>query len=185
VIKFVNILKELEEENSIDLSDLRDLPDLIGKELEKASKQENESILGATALVLAAPGIVNAVMKVVEVIAKKSGIDLKKRKGPSWYKTIEKVTAKIDGYLDTPFKLMLRPFISDQTKRDKVAKFLKAITLASMAVLGAVDLTKLESTAAAIRDLAGQSSGEIIQAVSERSAPKLTQIVKNFITNLK
>ena len=185
MIKLADILKEVEQESELDLSDLKKLPDLIGAELEKASEEQNESIIGAAALVLAVPGMLNAISKVVQVIVKKSGIDLKKRNNPAWYKTLDTVTAKVDGYLDTPFKVMLRPFIQDQVKRDKTAKFLKAITLASMAIMGAVDISKLQSTASAIKDLAGQSGSEIIQAVGEHSIPKLTGVVKNFITGLK
>lgn len=186
MIKLIDILKEVEEESQIDLSALRDLPDLIGAEFEKASEEQNESILATTALVLAIPGILNTVSKVVQVIMKKSGTDLKKSKqNPAWYKVLDTVTAKIDGYLDTPFKVMLRPFIQDQVKRDKTAKFLKAITLASMAIMGALDVSKLQNAAAAIKELAGQSGSEVLQAVGEHSIPKLTAVVKNFIIGLK
>jgi hypothetical protein len=46
----------------------------------------------------------------------------------------------MDGYLDTPFRLVLTPFIKDQIKRDRVAKFLKAITLLIMSM--GIDITK-------------------------------------------
>jgi hypothetical protein len=46
----------------------------------------------------------------------------------------------MDSYLDSPFKLMLTPFIKDPIKRDKVAKFLKAIALIIMSM--GTDITK-------------------------------------------
>jgi len=185
MIKLIDILREVEQESDIDLSALKNLPTMIGDELEKASEEQNESVLGAAALVLAVPGILNSLSKVAQVIAKKSGIDLRKRKNPAWYKTLDTVTAKIDDYLDVPFKTILRPFIKDQVKRDKTAKYLKAATLASMAIMGALDLNKLQNAATAIKDLAGQSSSEILQAIGEHSLPKLTGAIKNFLTGLK
>ena len=70
------------EEGNIDISVLDKLDDEIKKALEAASKEEapTNEIVGLTtvALVIAIPGIVNAITKVIKVLAQKSGIQLKK-----------------------------------------------------------------------------------------------------------
>ena len=129
--------------------------------------------------------IINAIMKVIGVITKKSGINLKKKNDPAWYKVIEKVTGEIDNYLDTPFRVILTPFIKDSIKRDKTAKILKALTLATMAILGVVDPSKIQPTINSIKELSGNFSNEIIQAITEHSLPKLTEILKGFLNSIK
>jgi hypothetical protein len=176
MIKLADILLEVEAGPVI--TDLNYLDDEIKKAIESAPKNE---IIGIISLVLAAPSMINAIMKVISVIAKKSGINLKKKNNPAWYKVIEKITGEIDNYLDTPFKLMLTPFIKDSIKRDKTAKLLKALTLATMAVSGTVDPSKIQPTINTIKELSGNFSNEIIQAITEHSLPKLTEILKNFL----
>lgn len=185
MITLVSILKEIQEDQNIDLSDLKKLPDLIGDELEKASEEQNEAILTVAALALSAPGIIKTVTKVIEIIAKKSGIDLRKKKNLEWYKVISNVANKIDDYLDTPLKTMLRPFITDSIKRDKTVKFLKAITLTVMAIMGGIDASGLGDVASKIKELSGALSGELIQSISQQSLPKIAEILKSFMTNLK
>jgi len=179
MIKLADILLEIEAEPII--TDLGNLDDEIKDALENAPKNE---ILGTVSLVLAVPGIINAIMKVVNIIAKKSGIDLKKRNSPAWYKIIEKVTGEIDNYLDAPFRVVLTPFIKDSIKRDKTAKLLKALTLSSMAILGTVDPSKIQPTINSVKELSGNLGNEIIQAITEHSLPKLTEILKNFIKSI-
>jgi hypothetical protein len=176
MIKLADILLEVEAGPVI--TDLNYLDDEIKKAIESAPKNE---IIGIISLVLAAPSMINAIMKVISVIAKKSGINLKKKNNPAWYKVIEKITGEIDNYLDTPFKLMLTPFIKDSIKRDKTAKLLKALTLATMAVSGTVDPSKIQPTINTIKELSGNFSNEIIQAITEHSLPKLTEILKDFL----
>jgi hypothetical protein len=180
MIKLADILKEIEAEPVI--TDLGNLDDEIKKAIENAPKNE---IIGTISLVLAVPGIINAIMKVINVIAKKSGLNLKKKNDPVWYKVIEKVTGEIDDYLDTPFRVVLTPFIKDSIKRDKTAKILKALTLAAMAILGAVDPSKIQPTINSIKELSGNFGGEIVQAITEHSLPKLTEILKSFINSIK
>lgn len=180
MIKLADILLEIEAEPVI--TDLNSLDDEIKKAIENAPKTE---VIGTISLVLAIPGMINAIMKVIEVIAKKSGIDLKKKNNPIWYKTIAKVTEEIDDYLDTPFKLVLTPFIKDSIKRDKTAKILKALTLAAMAILGTVDPNKIQPTINSVKELSGNFGSEILQAITEHSLPKLTEILKSFFTSIK
>jgi hypothetical protein len=179
VIKLIDILKEVEQDQ-IDLSALNNLDDEIEKALETAPKNE---IIGTVSIVLALPGIINAITKIIEVIAKKSGIQLKKS-DPKWYQVIAKVTEKLDDYVDTPFKIMLKPFIQDQTKRDKVAKILKAVVLTMMAIFGSVDIKQIESTTSLIKSLVPDIASELIQSIAEKNATKIATILKDVIKPL-
>jgi hypothetical protein len=179
VIKLIEILKEVEQDQ-IDLSALNNLDDEIEKALETAPKNE---IIGTISIVLALPGIINAITKIIEAIAKKAGIQLKKS-DPKWYQVIGKVTEKIDDYVDTPFRIMLKPFISDQSKRDKVAKIFKAVVLTMMAIFGAVDIKQIESTTSLIKNLAPDISSELIQSIAEKNATKIGTILKDVIKPL-
>lgn len=179
MIKLIEILKEVEQDQ-IDLSALNNLDDEIEKALETAPKNE---IIGTISIVLALPGIINAITKIIEAIAKKAGIQLKKS-DPKWYQVIGKVTEKIDDYVDTPFRIMLKPFISDQSKRDKVAKIFKAVVLTMMAIFGAVDIKQIESTTSLIKNLAPDISSELIQSIAEKNATKIGTILKDVIKPL-
>ena len=140
--KLAGIITEnnIYEEQEPDFSLLSQLDDLIGDEIEKAEKEQPVTeIVGLTtvAFILAIPGIVNGVAKIIKSIKDKAPprFNLSKPEDDkSHLAYIIKFTDKIDGYLDSPFKLMLTPFIKDSTKRDKVAKFLKAITLMIMSL---------------------------------------------------
>ena len=176
------------EEDNIDISVLDKLDDEIKKALEAASKEEapTNEIVGLTtvALVIAIPGIVNAITKVIKVLAQKSGIQLKKE-DPKWYEVLEKVTDKIDDYLDTPFNFILKPFVKDSIKRAKYAKILKAVTLTLMSISALADPSKIKDTTSLIKSLAPDIGGELIQAIGEKNASKIGQLLKVAFNNLK
>ena len=186
MIKLIDIIKEVVEGDNLDISDLENLDDELKLAIQNAPENE---IIGTVSLVLAAPGLINAITKVVLAIYKKSGFNLQKKNDPNQFKLalslVEKVTAQLDNYLDRPFRFILTPFIKDPTKRDTMAKILKAITLAMVAIIGVVDIRQLTNTVSAIKHLAPQASSEILQAVAEHSAPKLTEVLKNIIINTK
>jgi hypothetical protein len=179
VIKLLDILKEINEDQ-IDLSALNNLDDEIKKALENTPKNE---ILGTVSIILALPGIISAIAKIIEAIAKKSGIQIKKS-DPKWYQVIQKVTDKLDDYIDTPFKIILKPFIQDQSKRDKVAKILKAVVLTMMAIAGSVNVKQIESTTSLIKNLAPDIGNELIQSIAEKNASKIGNILKDVIKPL-
>ncbi len=131
-----------EEEPSIDFSGLSQIDDLIDNELSKAEKEQPVTeIVGLTtaAFILAIPGIINGIFRIIKSIKDKS-TSSNSDNDQSLINFIIKFTEKMDGYLDTPFRLVLTPFIKDQVKRDRVAKFLKAITLLIMSM--GIDITK-------------------------------------------
>jgi hypothetical protein len=135
----------INEEQEPDFSGLSQVDDIIDAELKK--EQPVDEILGLTALTAAAfalaiPGIINGVARIIKAIKDKAPprFNLSKNDNQSHLDYIIKFTGKMDDYLDGPFKLILTPFIKDSIKRDKVAKFLKAITLIIMSI--GTDITK-------------------------------------------
>ncbi len=177
MIKLVDILKEINDDQ-INISDLNNLDDEIKKAIEDSPKNE---IIGTVSLVLALPGLINAITKIIGFIAKKAGIQLKKS-DPKWYQVIEKVTKEIDDYIDSPIKLVLKPFITDQTKREKIAKILKAVTLTMMAIYGAVDISKITPTINSIKQLTPELAQELIQIIIEQNPTKIASILKPIFT---
>jgi superfamily I DNA/RNA helicase len=90
-------------------------------------------------------------------------------------------TDKMDGYLDTPFRLMLTPFIEDEVKRDKVAKLIKAIALIIMSL--GTDITKSPDIMNVGKELAGDKFADL--ATSRTTADIITKIkpiIKTFFT---
>ena len=176
------------EEDSIDISGLDLLDDEIKKALEDASKEEapTNEIIGFTtvALVIAIPGIINAITKVIKALAQKSGIQLKKE-DPKWYEVLEKATSKIDDYLDTPFNFMLKPFVKDSIKRAKYAKILKAVTLALMSISALADPSKIKDTTSLIKSLAPDIGIELIQAIGEKNSSNIGKLLKVAFNNIK
>ncbi len=177
MIKLTAILQEVVDDASLKNAFGELVKDIKG-DIEDAQDQTNESVLVVAAVGLAVPSIVNSISKVVGIIAKKSGIDLKKRNNPAWYTVLEKVSGKINDYLDTPFNIVLKPFIQDQTKRNKVAGVLKAATLVTMSLMGGVvDFTSIKN---AISSLAG----EFAQELTVQTLPELTKNLKTIIQTI-
>jgi hypothetical protein len=176
------------EEDSIDISGLDLLDDEIKKALEDASKEEapTNEIIGFTtvALVIAIPGIINAITKVIKTLAQKSGIQLKKE-DPKWYEVLEKATSKIDDYLDTPFNFMLRPFVKDSIKRAKYSKILKAVTLVLMSISALADPSKIKDTTSLIKSLAPDIGIELIQAIGEKNSSNIGKLLKVAFNSIK
>ena len=176
------------EEDSIDISGLDLLDDEIKKALEDAAKEETPTneIVGLTtvALIVAVPGIINAITKVIISLAQKSGIQLKKE-DPKWYEVLEKATSKIDDYLDTPFNFILRPFVRNSIKRAKYAKILKAVTLALMSISALADPSKIKDTTSLIKSLTPDIGGELIQAIGEKNSSSIGKLLKVAFNNIK
>jgi hypothetical protein len=173
MIKLTDLLEEINDDQ-INISPLNSLDNEIKKALENAPKNE---IIGTVSLILALPGLINAITKIIETIAKKSGIQLKK-KDPKWYQVIGKVTDEIDNYIDTPIRYILKPFIADQTKREKTAKIIKAVVLTLMSIYGAVDIKQIEPTISLIKNLAPDISNELIQTIVTKDPTKIGNILK-------
>ena len=167
--------------SDVDITPLGALDDEIKKALEAAAKEEgsaNEGYLITISLIAAAvPGIVQAVMKVIGIIAKKNGIQLDKA-DPKWYEVIGDAAGKVDDYLDSPFNLMLRPFVRDSIKRAKYAKLIKAATIALIGITGAINIAQAKEATTLINTLAPEIGKELVQSIAEKNADKVGQLLK-------
>jgi len=181
MIKLVDILKEIEEkEKKIDFSPFNFVDDDFEDELEKVSKQQNEIIFTVASIALAAPGIINSLIKAGKALARKRGFDLSKPDPNAWYNVLEKWTEQIDNYIGKPFDILLKPFISDAAKRKKAVDILKAISIATLATVGAADITKAKAAMEYGKTLAGPAWGEIVKAAGDSN--KLINVTKNLIS---
>jgi hypothetical protein len=186
MIKLSDILLEIETE-SIDFSPLSRMDDIVKDELEDAQKEEpvNE-IIGLTtgAFLLALPGMVNGIFRIIKAIKDKAPPKYNLSKPGDNKSHIDFVIAftdKMDGYLDTPFKVMLTPFIKDSIKRDKVAKIIKAIALLIMSL--GIDITKSPDIMSVGKELVGDKFTDL--ATSRTTADIITKvkpIIKTFLS---
>lgn len=181
MIKLIDLLKEQESVDPSLKTDLDSIDDIIKAELEQVAQSQNEAILTTVSIALAVPGIVKSLVKVVESIAKKRGINLKKKNDPSWYKVIGTVAENIDNYLDAPIRLVLKPFISDEQRRKQVAGILKAVVLSIMSIMGSVDINNIVNVKDTIIKLGGETGKEIVQAITQNSLPKVIDVVKKAL----
>ena len=177
MIKLADILLEIEE--PIDFSALANIDDIVGDELEKAQKKEqpvNEIVgLTAAAFLLALPGMVNGIFRIIKAIKDKAPPKFNLSKpgdNQSQIDFIISFTDKMDGYLDTPFRVMLTPFIKDEAQRDKVAKLIKAIALVIMSL--GIDITKSPDIMNVGKELAGDSFKDL--AASRTTADIITKV---------
>lgn len=187
MIKLADILLEIEQPD-IDFSALANIDDIVGDELEKAQKKEqpvNEIVgLTAAAFLLALPGMVNGIFRIIKAIKDKAPSKYNLSKpgdNQSHIDFIISFTDKMDGYLDTPFRVMLTPFIKDEVKRDKVAKLIKAIALIIMSL--GTDITKSPDIMTVGKELAGDKFADL--ATSRTTADLITKVkplIKTFFT---
>ena len=169
-------------EEEVKFPGVENIDDIIAKELENAAQQAqnegevNEAVLTTTAIILGIPGIINGIARIIKSIKDKAPrtFDLSK-KGPDAVdkrlNTIIKFSEKIDSTIDTPIRLVLKPFIKDQDKRNKIAKFLKAISLIIMGL--GMDISKSPDILKILRDLAGNYAGDL--ATSSKIADVITK----------
>lgn len=186
MIKLADILLEIDQ--PIDFSALSSIDDIVGNELENAQKKEQpvNEIVGLTvgAFLLALPGMVNGIYRIIKAIKDKAPPRFNLSKPGDNQSHIDFVisfTDKMDGYLDTPFRVMLTPFIKDEEQRNKVAKLIKAIALVIMSL--GIDITKSPDIMTIGKELAGDNFADL--AASRTTADIITKvkpIIKTFFT---
>ena len=187
-MKLTNLILEA------DLSPLANLDDLIKKELEAAEKeagksnQQNEGILTVTAFALAIPGILRAIDKLGRTIFTKAGINLDKKEPNNItraYNVVIQTAEKADSYIIRPIEIILKPFISDVTKREKVAEVLKSTVLLIMAVSGGVNISTAPSIKSAIQSAAPEIANELLDLDNTlKVANKLATVLKAHIKTI-
>lgn len=177
MIKLADILLEIDQ--PIDFFPLANMDDIIKKELENAQKKEQpvNEIVGLTvgAFLLALPGMVNGIFRIIKAIKDKAPPRFNLSKPGDNQSHIDFVisfTDKMDGYLDTPFRVMLTPFIKDEAQRDKVAKLIKAIALVIMSL--GIDITKSPDIMNVGKGLAGDNWKDL--AFSKTTADIITKV---------
>ena len=175
-------------EEKVDLTPLNQLDDLIAKELEDATGQDpNEGILTAAAIIVGLPGILKTIDKIGRAIFLKAGINLSKKTPSDLQKAYNVLIAtadKIDNFVDGPFRLILKPFVNDTNKRNKVAGVLKAAVLAIMSIGSSIDITAVKDLSSAITTASPEVGKELIEAASQKSGPKIAKILKNYLLKL-
>ena len=182
---------EFETKDDIDLSILGNLDDEIRRELEKSSKeleklqQQNEiGILSISAAVLAVPGFIQAVDKLVQAFLKKNKIDLNK-KNPGTvqkaYNAVVKTAEKADSLIEKPINFMLRAFVKDEEKRKKYVGFAKAAVLLLMPVYGGINPNNITDIKSAITSAAPEVADELLGIENQANVgAKLVTIAKKY-----
>ena len=169
------IENDLYEEEVLDFSDLKalsgDLKKVFDAAEEEAEEQGLEEILGTVAtytlLGLAAPGLIKAILNIINTLIKKApkGFNLyKKGADESKLEWLIAMSGKLDDYLDTPFRFMLKPFIKDAAKREKVAKILKVVTLVLASLTLGVSLASNVTLKTVVNKLAPDGFEQFIKS---------------------
>lgn len=176
------------EQETVDVSPLSQIDDLIKKELEAAQEKQGETneIVGTTALFLIAlPGILRGIDGIVRAIRKKAGIDLSKPgKNLKAWNSVIAVAEKIDSYTDAPVNAILTPFISDVTKRKKIASIIKGLALATMTMGSNIGISESPELVNIIKNYMPEVGNEVIQTIVEKSGPKLIEVAKKLIQSI-
>ena len=199
----ISLIEILLENNPISSPKGEEVADKIGSELDNIFKKEleiagrrvqsdpsipkNEAILTITTLAIIAsiPGFLKAVSKIGESISKKQGLDLTKNKGgEAWYSVLGKFVDKIESYIDTPFNLMLTPFIKDEVKRKKIIGIIKAASIITLAILGSIDFTKAPDALQVVRSSAGEFAGELLQKYGTKNIDNIVTTVKFIVKKI-
>ena len=180
--------EEVADEIGSELDDIfRQQLKIAGKQIQSQSNSnvpQNEAILTITTLAIIAsiPGFLKAVSKIGESISKKQGLDLTKNKGgEAWYSVLGKFVDKIESYIDTPFNLMLTPFIKDEVKRKKIIGIIKAASIITLAILGSIDFTKAPDALQVVRSSAGEFAGELLQKYGTKNIDNIVTTVKFIV----
>jgi len=189
MIYFKDILLEIEDDKTA--KEIADeignrLDDILKQELEKVSKQQNEAILTATAFTLALPAFLNSIIKTTKLVSKKLlKKNLKTSDNPEvWYNILDKFTENIDSYIGKPFDFILKPIISDNIKRKKVVNVLKALAIATIAIIGNVDISKALKVGAYLKSILGAYWNDIIQFSNEKNLSDLITSAKKKLSVL-
>lgn len=154
-----------------------------------ASKQQNESVIGTAAFILALPSIIKSIDKVVKLFQKvKSRFNLSKSNDKSKSEAIKEkwdlvvsIAEKADSYIERPLNLFLKNIITDETKRLKVVKLFKFLFIFSLGVIGSVDISRIPQLAKDVNLLGGNTGIEALQEAVQRGGPEVIKFIKEFV----
>ena len=191
-------------------SDITDLAKMFADDTKAAihatSKQRNESIIGATAFILALPSMIRTLDKIVKLFQKQviEKVTLKRKfnmskngdtpeptpqpteqnKIKEQWDLIVSVAEKADTYIEKPLDIFLKRIITDETKRLRVVKLFKFIFIFSLGVLGSVDFNKIPQLVKDISLLGGNATIEGLQEAVQHGGPSLIKFIKEYINKL-
>jgi hypothetical protein len=168
-----NIVREIEQDK-IDFSELDKIDDVVKSAIEAASHKQNEvDATSLTLLALAAPGIVNNVAKIVKSLLSKFSL----KKGEQPIDKIIRISGELDNKLDSPIRTMLRPFVKDDSKRNKATNIIKALVLLIAGILTNADISKSTTLVDAIK---AYMPGSWQDVISIKSLPDLASKAKTL-----
>lgn len=169
-------------------------------------KQQNESIIGATAIVLALPSMIRTLDKIVKLFQKQviEKITLKRKfnmskngdtpestpqpteqnKIKEQWDLIVSVAEKADTYIEKPLHIFLKRIITDDTKRLKVVKLFKFLFIFSLGVIGSVDINKIPQLAKDISLLGGSTGIQAFQEAVQHGGPEVIKYIKEFVNKI-
>jgi hypothetical protein len=182
-----NPTNQVLKKETINLKDLELVDDELKKALEDASKESNtkEEIFTIGSFLIAIPNIVKALIYIVEKISKTNKINLDKTADKrAWTTVVMEMVEKIDEYIDTPVRMVLKPFIKDQNKVNNVARILKATVLTLAGSVQAFDPTNAAPLLNVIKDLAPELGVKLSQVVINKNKSALTSILKQYFNKL-
>lgn len=179
-------------EEKVDVSLLKQAPDQIEAEIqaqiEKAAKENpNEGVMTTTIILAALPGILKIMDKIGRALFTKAGINLSKRTPSDVQKAYNVIMAtadKIDTYLDGPFRLILKPFINDTNKRNKVAGALKAAILTILSIGSSIDPTAVKDIASLITSASPDVGKDLAWAAADKNGVQVAKILRGYIGTL-
>lgn len=109
-----------------------------------------------------------------------SRISLKKGGDPMRQKVdwIINLSSKLDSKLDSPIRLMLKPFVKDDGQRNKLANILKATVLIIAGILYSLDMSKIPEVVTVIKSYIPNAWSEIL---SIKKLPDLAIKLKSLL----
>lgn len=176
-------------QESVDLSDLDKIDDLLAQEIEKAEKEQTNELIGtSTALVaLAIPGFLNGLIKIVRGLMMKSGIDLTNRNTPTLDKIedfIEFIATKIDQITDYPIDAVLKRTIKDPVKRKKAKGAIKVGIIAVMIIYAGINISNSSDLLGTLRDYSSDIAVDILKDASAKNTAAVKNTIMNYIKSL-
>ena len=168
-MKLIPLLLETDNLSS-NLKDLNLVDDALKKALEDASKEApTNEIIGTTLFVIALPALVKLFVDIVEKIANSNGINLKKSNS-KWLSIVKDIANRLDDYVDTPIRTVLKPFIQEEDQRKKIAKIIKAILLVLAASAPAFgDLEQAPEITSTIKELVPDLAERFIKIINDKT----------------
>lgn len=179
-------------EEKVDLTPLGKLDDLIAAEIEaeveKASKENpNEGVMTVAIILAAVPGVLKIMDKVGRALFTAAGINLSKRTPSDVQKAYNVIIAtadKIDSYMDGPFRIILKPFINDTNKRNKVAGALKAAVLTILSIGSSIDPTAVKEIGSLITSASPEVGKDLAWAAADKNGVQVAKIIRGYIGTL-